>query len=156
MVSGVSQRLPFSRAAWVWQQKGRAAMLCALLILGSLVSRGQTPDPASKAEQAKQLMSAGRFEEAIPIYNQLSKADPSNPGWRLNLGLAQHMAGHDREAVITMESVLKTQPGALPALVSLGAARLALNEPEKAITPLRRALKANSADQETRGMLASA
>jgi tetratricopeptide (TPR) repeat protein len=101
-------------------------------------------------------MSAGRYEEAIPIYQRLVKADPANPGWLLNLGLAQHAAGRDREAIVSLESFLKSQPDALPALISLGAARMAVNQPAEAIAPLRKAVAAKPDDTETRGLLASA
>ena len=108
------------------------------------------------AAQAKQLMSSGRFEEAIPIYRRMVKAQPGNPGLLLNLGLAQHMAGREREAIPNFEAVLKAQPNSLPALISLGSARLALSQANEAIAPLRKALAANPGDHETHGLLASA
>jgi len=101
-------------------------------------------------------MASKRFEEAIPIYRQLVAAVPGNPGLLLNLGLAEHMAGHNREAIPTLEAVLKAQPESLPALISLGSARLALNQPGAAIAPLRKAVNLKPADHETRGLLASA
>src|SRR4051794_1007663 len=136
--------------------KGRAAMLAAPFFFGAQLLHGQSGDLEAMAAQARQLMASGHFEDAIPIYRQMVKAEPGNPGLLLNLGLAQHMAGHDREAVPTLEAVLKTQPDALPALISLGAARLALNQPAEAIAPLRKAVTANPNNQETRGLLASA
>ena len=128
----------------------------SLLLLLAVPGAGQSGDLGEKAAQARQLMAAGRFEEAIPICRQLVRAAPDNPGLLLNLGLAQHMAGHDREAVPTLEAVLKAQPNSLPALISLGAARLALNQPREAVAPLQKAVKANPKDNETRGMLADA
>lgn len=101
-------------------------------------------------------MAEGRFEDAIPLYRQLVKALPSNPGLRLNLALAQHMAGHHREAIPNFESVLAAQPKSLPALISLGAARLALNDPRNAVSPLERAVAADPANPDARGMLAGA
>src|SRR4051794_40724836 len=136
--------------------KGRAAMLAAPFFFGAQLLHGQSGDLEAMAAQARQLMASGHFEDAIPIYRQMVKAEPGNPGLLLNLGLAQHMAGHDREAIPTLEAVLKVQPDALPALISLGAARLALDQPNEAIAPLRKALAAKPADNETRGMLASA
>ena len=131
-------------------------MLPALFLFAAQFLQGQSEDLAGKSAQARQLMASGRFEEAIPIYRQLVKAEPGNPGLLLNLGLAQHMAGHDREAIPTLEAVLKTQPDSLPALISLGSARLALNQPNEAIAPLRKAVNAKPGDHETRGLLASA
>src|SRR5262249_47007555 len=121
-------------------------MLPALILFGTQLVSGQTGDVASKAGQARELMAAGRFAEAIPIYVWLVNADPGNPVWILNLGLAQHAAGREREAIASLESFLKSQPDALPALVSLGAARMALNQPAEAIAPLRKAVNAKPAD----------
>ena len=131
-------------------------MLPALFLFVAQMLQGQSEDLAAKSAQARQLMTSGRFEDAIPIYRQMVKAEPGNPGLLLNLGLAQHMAGHDRDAVPTLEAVLKAQPDSLPALISLGSARLALNQPAEAIVPLRKALAAKPGDQETRGLLAGA
>ena len=131
-------------------------MLPALFLFTAQFLQGQSGDLAAKSAQARQLMASGRFEEAIPVYRQMVKAEPGNPGLLLNLGLAQHMAGHEREAIPTLEAVLKTQPDSLPALISLGAARLALNQSSEAIVPLRKAVNANPSDHETRGLLASA
>ena len=84
------------------------------------------PDLASESHQGKELMASGRFEEAIPIYRNLVRALPDNPGPLLNLGLALHMAGHEREAVQQFLAVLKLDPGDTPARLYLGTAYLAL------------------------------
>jgi predicted Zn-dependent protease len=131
-------------------------VLPALVVLGAQIVAGQSAAAAGKAEQARQLMAAHRFEEAVPIYQVLAKAEPANPGWLLNLGLAQHMAGKEREAIVSLEALLKNLPDSLPALISLGAARIAVNQPAEAIAPLRKAVNAKPGDTETRGLLASA
>src|SRR3954471_24704595 len=133
--------------------KGRAAMLPALFLFGAQLLHGQSGDLEAMGAQARQLMASGHFEDAIPIYRQMVKAEPGNPGLLLNLGLAQHMAGHEREAIPTFEAVLKSQPDSLPALISLGSAHLALNQPAEAIAPLRKALNTNPEDHDTRGLL---
>jgi predicted Zn-dependent protease len=81
---------------------------------------------------------------------------PGNSGLLLNLALAQHMAGHEREAAANFEIVLKSEPKSLPALLSLGAARMTLNEPQLALPPLRKAVLYYPTDREARGMLADA
>jgi tetratricopeptide (TPR) repeat protein len=131
-------------------------MLPALFLFTAHLLRAQPDSLPEKLAQANQLMAAGRFEDAIPLYRQLVKTEPANSGLLLNLGLAEHMAGHEREAIPSLEAVLKTQPNSIPALVTLGSARLALNQPAEAISPLRRALNEKPADHETRGLLASA
>jgi tetratricopeptide (TPR) repeat protein len=91
-------------------------------------------------------MAAGKFEEAIPIYRRLTQAAPGNPGLLLNLALAEHMAGHEREAIPHFEAVLKTQPTLAPALLSLGAARLAMNQPEQAAEQYRKLTEISADD----------
>ena len=113
-------------------------------------------DAAEKSQRAKQLMSSGRFEEAIPIYKELAAAMPGNPGLLLNLGMAEHMAGREKDAIPVFEAVLKTQPKMLPALVTLGAARMALGQNALAIAPLQKALALEPGNADTRGMLADA
>ena len=116
----------------------------------------QSDELAQKSQRAKEMMAAGKFEEAIPIYKQLVQAVPGNPGLLLNLALAQHMAGHEREAIPDLEAVLKAQPNLLPALIALGAARLATNQPQLAVAPLQRAVRIEPKDSNARGMLADA
>src|SRR5689334_14504172 len=99
-----------------------AFLLCAARLLTA-----QDADLALQSKQAKQLMSEGRFADAIPIYQQLVRAVPGNMGLVLNLGLAQEMAGRPADAVPQFEAVLKQDPANVPALTSLGTARLQLN-----------------------------
>ena len=101
-------------------------------------------------------MASRRYEDAIPIYRQLVLAAPGNPGLLLNLALAEHMAGHERESIPHFEAVLKAQPRLLPALLSLAAARLSLDQPELAVTALRTALRVDPNNSDARGMLAGA
>jgi len=101
-------------------------------------------------------MAAGRFQEAIPVYQDLVRALPNNPGLLMNLGLAQHMAGQDRQAVQQFEAVLKLDPNHLPAFLFLGAARLELGEPARALPPLQKVVTAQPANKEARQMLADA
>lgn len=116
----------------------------------------QADDLARKSEHARELMAAGRFEEAIPICKELVKAQPGNTGLLLNLALAEHMAGRERESIPHLEAVLKTQPNSIPALLSLGSARLSLNEPQLAVAPLEKAVAAQPKNADARGMLADA
>src|SRR6266550_3421475 len=70
-----------------------------LAVLLTFAAAGQQQDQlALKSRQAKSLLAQGRFADAIPLYEELVKALPGNPGLRLNLGIAEHMAGRDREA----------------------------------------------------------
>lgn len=124
------------------------------LVLYSVVAAAQSPELAQKSHEAKQLMAAGRFAEAVPIYSELVKAAPGNPGFLLDLGMALHLSGSDRAAIGALEGVLKLQPRALPALAMLGASWLRLGDPAKAISPLQKATTIDPKDKEVRQMLA--
>ena len=84
----------------------RAALLFCSVV--SLVA--QTDALAQKSQQAKHLMAEGRFADAIPVYEELCRALPSNPGLRLNLALAYQMAGKPGKAVPEFEQVLRVDP----------------------------------------------
>lgn len=128
----------------------------AFLLLLAVAAPAQEKQLALESQHAKQLMSEGRFEEAIPLYRHLVNAVPGNPGLILNLGLAQEMAGHPAAAVPQFEAVLKAQPDNVPALTSLGMAQLQLNQPTRAIAPFQKLIALQPDNQDARGMLAGA
>src|SRR3984893_11436200 len=103
------------------QSTGRAALLPVLFFFATALGAWQAEELAVLSQRAKEMMAAGKFEEAIPIYKRLTQAAPGNPGLLLNLALAEHMAGHEREAIPHFEAVLKLQPTLAPALLSLAA-----------------------------------
>ena len=132
-------------------QQGRPAVWVVLCLCAIGVGRAQSDELARKSHEAKQLMAAGRFVEAIPLYQELGRALPSNTGLRLNLRLAYHMTGRQAEAVPEFERVLKSDPGNGPALISLGVALLELNQPAKAVAPLEKVVAAQPSHAEARG-----
>uniref|UniRef100_Q01TF8 Tetratricopeptide TPR_2 repeat protein n=1 Tax=Solibacter usitatus (strain Ellin6076) TaxID=234267 RepID=Q01TF8_SOLUE len=127
-----------------------------LLFCLSALAAAQSDDLALKSHRAKALMAEGRFSEAVPLYEQLVRAVPDNPGLILNLGLAERMAGQFRKSIPHFEAVLKKDPGNLPACLSLGVVHLKLGEPGLAVAPLERAAAAAAGDAEPRGLLAQA
>src|SRR2546425_3640781 len=132
----------------------RVLAVCSALSLTLISARAE--DLAAKSARAKDLMAAGRFEEAIPIYRELVKAIPGNPGSIMNLGLALHMAGQEREAIRQFHVVLRLEPNHLPAHLFLGAAYLGFKEPAQAIEPLKTVIHAKPNDKEARLMLGEA
>ena len=134
----------------------KLAGILAAVFFFVIAAAGQSPELVAKSQRARDMMAAGRFEEAIPVYLQLVQALPDNPGLLLNLGLARHMAGHDREAALNFEAVLRSQPKLLPALISLGECRLSTGETRKAIAPLERALAIEPDSLSVLGLLAGA
>lgn len=101
-------------------------------------------------------MAAGRFAEAIPVYEQLVRAVPGNTGLVANLAIALHMAGRDREAIEKFAVVLKAQPTAYPALMMSAVSHMRLGEPAKAVPLFQRAVTLQPSDVEARSMLADA
>src|SRR5271165_2082433 len=133
---------------------------CIMRLLASLlfatVVYGQQDQFASKAQRGKELMSQGRFAEAVPIYDELVRALPTNTGLRLNLALALRMAGRQDDAVPQFERVLKADPNSVPALISLGMAHLERDDPAGALPLLEKVVTLQPADADSRGMLANA
>lgn len=101
-------------------------------------------------------MTAGRYAEAVPIYAELVKAVPGNPGLLLNLGLAQRMAGRCGDAIRPLEAAVKLAPQMFPAWASLGACYFELGRPANAIAPLEKAVALAPAEPMPRQMLADA
>jgi predicted Zn-dependent protease len=128
----------------------------ALLLLVPGLLRAQAEDPAALSRRGSELMAAGRYAEAVPVYRELVKAAPANPGLLTNLGMALHLSGQDREAVPQLEAALKLQPDSLPASLFLGAANLRLGKPAAAVAPLRKAVRLQGDHREARSMLAEA
>lgn len=108
------------------------------------------------AEEGQRRLSVGDFAGAVPIYAELVKQAPANPGWKLNLGIALHMAGRDKEAVGPLEIASKAMPQAFPAHALLGTSLLRLGQAAKAAGPLQRAVAMKPNDPQGRRMLAEA
>ena len=135
--------------------EGRLALRAALFLF-ALTVWAQTGDLTAKSHQAKELMAQGQFEQAVPLYEELCRALPSNAGLRLNLGLALQMSGRHQDAIPQFERVLKAEPNNLPALLSLGASRLETKDIAHAIAPLEKAVSLQPANPNPRGLLANA
>jgi predicted Zn-dependent protease len=139
------------------QRLSNPFLVASLAVLLVIAAAGQQEDPlALKSRQAKSLLAQGRYADAIPLYEELVKALPGNPGLRLNLGIAEHMAGHDREAAATLGEVLRVEPNHGAALAMSGATYLRLGDPARAVGYLERAWRVMPRDNEVPQMLADA
>lgn len=108
------------------------------LIVVSFSLLAQSRSQIEQSQRGQELMAAGKFEEAIPIYKQLSQAVPNNPGLLLNLGMALHLAGHSRQAIAPLQTAIKLDAGVAPAWLFLGASYLDGGEPGRALQPLKK------------------
>lgn len=113
-------------------------------------------DLAEKSRRGKELMAAGRYADAVPVYRDLVRAVPGNAGLLLNLGMALHMSGDDEGALAPLRAAVEADPTLGPASLFLGAANLRLGRPEAALAPLREAVRLDPADADTRSLLAEA
>ena len=133
--------------------------LLGLPVLLALVTAAPaTPDDATSVLSARgrELMTAGRYAEAVPVYRELVAALPGNPGLLLNLGMALQLSGASREAVAPLARALELQPGSFPAALFLGSARLASGQARTAIAPLEKAVRLQPDHREARSLLARA
>ena len=101
---------------------------------------GQSESLAEKSRRAQELVSAGQPEKAIPIYQELVRALPGNPGLTTNLGIALSMAGRDQDAIKEFDAALKLKPHYPNALLFLAMAYLNLDQPQRAVGPLEEVL----------------
>jgi len=124
--------------------------------LATTLALVQTLDPAVESEKARQLIAGGHPEQALPIYDQLVHAFPSNPDLLLNFAIAEFSAEHYRGAAEHALAALKLKPDLAPANLFLGASYLKLTEYSTAVDPLRKAVAAIPGDRNARLMLAEA
>lgn len=135
-----------------------------LKIIGLIVLLGVACPPlaaqsstlAEQSARARDLMAAGRYQAAIPLYRNLVRALPGNPGLITNLGIALHMAGHEAQAVSAFRKALALDPENVPASLYLGYAYLSLGQPERAVVPLESAVRAQPGDTDARENLGKA
>ena len=101
-------------------------------------------------------MAAGSFAEAVPLYRELVRAAPNNPGLMTNLGMALDMSGDKADAIREYEAALRLDPSEFPALLLLGSAYLDSGEPSRALPALERALKVQPDNADAQETLAEA
>src|ERR1039457_6091003 len=94
---------------------------------------GQSESLAEKSRRAQDLLSAGQPEKAIPIYQEMVRALPGNPGLTTNLGIALSIAGRDQDAIKEFDAALKLKPHYPNALLFLAMAYLNLDQPQKPV-----------------------
>jgi tetratricopeptide (TPR) repeat protein len=140
------------------QAMRRARLLLLLLPLAGPLEAWSAvqADPAAQARRGKELMAAGRYAEAVPVYRGLVAAMPGDAGLLLNLGMALQLSGASREAVAPLAAAFKLQPESFPAALFLGAARMRLGQARAAVAPLQKAVRLQGDHREARSLLIDA
>lgn len=125
-------------------------LLCASII------RAQAGLSSEPLRRARDLVIAGKPEQAVPIYLELVRKFPSNVALRIDLCVAQYEARHYRDSVEAAKAALALQPALPSANLFLGASYLQLGEFASAIPPLQKALEARPSDRNAQLSLAEA
>jgi tetratricopeptide (TPR) repeat protein len=138
------------------------AFFLPMVALVALLARHPPPpaspeeDLAEKSRVGKELMAASRYAEAVPVYRDLVKAVPGNPGLVLNLGMALHLAGQDEEALPHLQAAQRLLPDSAPAALFLGLANVRVGRAAEAVVPLQKAVELQPDSVEARSALAEA
>ena len=122
------------------------------------ISKAAPSNPEPYAHLGLLAARENRFDEAIALYGKALKIDPTTPGLRTNLALAEFKAGKLKEAAADFAIVVK-QPNLPPAeqqraRILLGMAHYGLGEYKAAIEPLREAAKLDPSNLPMRLSLA--
>ena len=134
------------------QSSGRiwAGLLCAATLWA------QADQALEKSRQARELVIAGKPEDAIPIYQELVRAAPNSPELLMDLCIAEFKAKRYRDAIDQAQAALRLQPDLPSANLFLGASYVELGESAAAIPPLNQVLGAQPNERNARLMLAQA
>src|SRR3954452_21096666 len=111
----------------------RPFLVVMAICLAIPVLLAQALDPAQEAQRANELVTTGKIEQAISIYDRLVRAFPSNPGLLLNLCIAEFKARRYHDAIEHARAALKLKPDLAPANLFLGGSYLELGDPAKAL-----------------------
>jgi tetratricopeptide (TPR) repeat protein len=99
--------------------------------------------PIALAAYGACLAQGGRYEQAIPLFQQALSGEPSMEGIRLNLALAQWKAGQPQEALLTLQPAIAAGKGNSEALLFAADIYESTKDTEHAIGLLRQAILAD-------------
>jgi predicted Zn-dependent protease len=116
-----------------WQICG--GLLCAATIWA------QVAPPSESLRRARDLVIAGKPEQAVLIYQDLVRTFPNNLDLRVDLCVAQYKARRFRDSAEQAKVALKLRPDLPAANLFLGASYLQLGEFAAAIPPLQKVLE---------------
>ena len=127
-----------------------------LLLLAASVLWAQPEDTAAKSKRARELVVAGKVEEAIPIYQGLLREHPDDAAILVSLSITEFKAKRYRDAATHAAAALGLQPDSLAANLFLGSSYEELGEHSLALPPLEKVLAAQPQERNARLMLAEA
>src|SRR5207244_12796968 len=104
----------------------------------------ESPIPTEPHMLAAYLIRAGKYEKAIPIYQQLAASEPRNPDRLRELMWAYWQAGRLKETVNTAWTLLDLNPQDVETLNLLAKAHVALGDKAKALATYETSLAINA------------
>jgi predicted Zn-dependent protease len=131
-------------------------MRAAVFLLSVAAFCAQLDDPGEKARRARDLVNAGKAEEAIPIYQELARAFPKDAGMLVNLSVAEFKAKRYGDAAGHAEAAVKLEPESLAANLFLGSSYVELGQYLRAVEPLDKVIAAQPNERNARAMLGEA
>jgi tetratricopeptide (TPR) repeat protein len=141
------------------QSEARLSGLSRLIYAGLLFAAtvgAQAGPPSEQLRRARELVLAGKPEQAVPIYQQLIRTSPNSPDLRVDLCIAQFKARHYKDSIEQAKAALRLRPELPSANLFLGASYVELGEFAAALPPLEKALEAQPNERNARLMLAQA
>lgn len=87
----------------------RMGLFGVLIAVGVTVVRADPP-PANTAEYREELLKSKKFTEALAAYKEALAKDPKNPALLYNAGLAGHMSGNPKDAVLFWSQLKEIEP----------------------------------------------
>jgi tetratricopeptide (TPR) repeat protein len=123
---------------------GSSLVLVFIVIVACLVSGGCGPDLGRLSEEAVGLVSAGRFDEALPLQERVASLDPTDAQIRVELGF--NYLNHQNDAAratTAFKQVVDLQPSAKN-MTFLAQAYIASGDSTSAETTLRQAIESDS------------
>lgn len=113
-------------------------------------------DVKARADRAQAALEAGRYDDAVPLLEQLVRELPGQIGLQLNLGMALTLGGQPARAVAPLQRVVAADPDSLPGNLFLGMALVESEAPGKAVAPLEKVIGLDRDNPYARQTLAQA
>jgi tetratricopeptide (TPR) repeat protein len=133
----------------------RNVLLLGVLCLFTVLAVNTPAEAFFGPSKAKKMLKQGKYDEAIPLYEEYLSKKPNKYEVRNELGFAYLKTGRFDEAIKEFNSVLKTKPGNPYAVLYIGLAYVAKGEFRQAIDTWQgfRDRKKPLVEEEIRGQL---
>ncbi len=119
----------------------RRARIPAACLIAAGISLWAQPAGEDLEQRAGELVAAGRYKEAVTLYQSLAARQPGSAPVFINLGVAYAKLEQFVLAAKAYRGALEIDPASLPALINLGLAEFKAGKFRDAVKPLEIALR---------------